>query len=35
MNWLKNFVRPKLQKLVGGGKDIPETYGTSAPNARR
>ncbi len=24
MNWLKNFVRPKLRKLVGGGKDIPE-----------
>ena len=24
MNWLKNFVKPKLQKLVGGGKDIPD-----------
>ncbi len=24
MNWLKNFVKPKLRKLVGGGKDIPD-----------
>ena len=24
MNWIKNFVRPKLQKLVGGGKEIPD-----------
>ena len=24
MNWLKNFVKPKLQKLVGAGKDIPD-----------
>ena len=24
MNWLKNFVKPKLQKLVGSGKDIPD-----------
>ena len=24
MNWLKNFVKPKLQKLVGGGEDIPD-----------
>jgi len=24
VNWLKNFVKPKLQKLVGGGKDIPD-----------
>jgi len=24
MNWLKDFVRPKLKELVGGGKDIPE-----------
>jgi len=24
MNWLKNFVRPKLRKLVGGQKEIPE-----------
>ena len=24
MNWLTNFVRPKLRKLVGGQKEIPE-----------
>ena len=24
MNWLKNFVRPKLRELVGGQKEIPE-----------
>jgi len=24
VNWLKNFVKPKLQKLVGGGEDIPD-----------
>ncbi len=31
MNWLKNFVRPKLQKLVGGGKDIPENLWHKCP----
>ena len=24
MNWLKNFVKPKLRELVGGQKEIPE-----------
>ena len=24
MNWLKNFVKPKLQKLVSGDEDIPD-----------
>lgn len=24
MNWIKDFVRPKLQKLVGAGKEIPD-----------
>ncbi|PHS77783.1 MAG: acetyl-CoA carboxylase carboxyl transferase subunit beta [Rhodospirillaceae bacterium] len=24
MNWLKDFVRPKLKQLVSGGKDIPD-----------
>jgi acetyl-CoA carboxylase carboxyl transferase subunit beta len=31
MNWLKNFVRPKLKKLVGGGKDIPENLWNKCP----
>ena len=31
MNWLKNFVRPKLQKLVGSGKDIPENLWHKCP----
>ena len=31
MNWLKNFVRPKLKKLVGGGKDIPENLWHKCP----
>ncbi len=31
MNWLKNFVRPKLRKLVGGGKDIPENLWNKCP----
>ncbi|MDA1090735.1 MAG: acetyl-CoA carboxylase, carboxyltransferase subunit beta [Proteobacteria bacterium] len=32
MNWLKNFVRPKLRKLVGGGKDIPENLWHKCPD---
>ncbi|MDH5750142.1 MAG: acetyl-CoA carboxylase, carboxyltransferase subunit beta [Rhodospirillales bacterium] len=32
MNWLKNFVRPKLQSLVGGQKNIPENLWDSCPN---
>jgi len=31
MNWLKKFVRPKLKKLVGGGKDIPENLWNKCP----
>ena len=31
MNWLKNFVRPKLQQLVGGGKEIPENLWNKCP----
>jgi len=32
MNWLKNFVRPKLQQLVGGQKDIPENLWHKCPD---
>ncbi|NQV84890.1 MAG: acetyl-CoA carboxylase carboxyltransferase subunit beta [Rhodospirillales bacterium] len=31
MNWLKNFVRPKLQKLVGGSKDLPDNLWNTCP----
>ena len=31
MNWLKNFVRPKLQKLVGGPKEIPDDLWHKCP----
>lgn len=31
MNWLKNFVRPKLRELVGGQKDIPENLWSKCP----
>jgi len=31
MNWLKNFVRPKLKQLVGGGKEIPENLWHKCP----
>ena len=31
MNWLKNFVRPKLRELVGGQKEIPENLWNKCP----
>ncbi len=31
MNWLKNFVRPKLRELVGGQKDIPDNLWQKCP----
>ena len=31
MNWIKDFVRPKLQKLVGGSKDIPDNLWNKCP----
>jgi acetyl-CoA carboxylase carboxyl transferase subunit beta len=31
MNWLKNFVRPKLKQLVGGQKEIPENLWHKCP----
>ncbi len=31
MNWLKDFVRPKLRELVGGQKDIPEDLWDKCP----
>lgn len=31
MNWIKNFVRPKLQKLVGVGKKIPDNLWSKCP----
>ena len=35
MNWLKNFVRPKLRKLVGGGKDVPENLWHKCPQCQQ
>ena len=32
MNWLKNFVRPKLKQLVGGQKEIPDNLWHKCPN---
>ncbi|MBT3238545.1 MAG: acetyl-CoA carboxylase carboxyltransferase subunit beta [Rhodospirillaceae bacterium] len=32
MNWLKNFVRPKLKQLVGGQKDIPDNLWHKCPS---
>lgn len=32
MNWLKNFVRPKLKQLVGGQKEIPDNLWQKCPN---
>ena len=31
MNWLKNFVRPKLKELVGGQREIPENLWNKCP----
>ena len=31
MNWLKNFVPPKLRKLVGGQKEIPDNLWHNCP----
>ena len=31
MNWIKNFVRPKLQAIVGK-KDIPDDLWKTCPN---
>ncbi|MBF0250631.1 MAG: acetyl-CoA carboxylase carboxyltransferase subunit beta [Alphaproteobacteria bacterium] len=35
MNWLKDFVRPKLKELVGGGKDIPENLWRQCPSCQQ
>ena len=35
MNWLKNFVRPKLRKLIGGGKDIPDNLWNKCPECQQ
>ncbi len=35
MNWLKDFVRPKLKELVGGGKDIPENMWRQCPKCEQ
>jgi acetyl-CoA carboxylase carboxyl transferase subunit beta len=31
MNWLRNFVRPKLRELVGGQKEIPQNLWQKCP----
>ena len=31
MNWLREFVRPKLKKLVGGGKEVPDNLWHKCP----
>jgi acetyl-CoA carboxylase carboxyl transferase subunit beta len=35
MNWLKNFVRPKLRKLVGRGKDEPDNLWNNCQNCQQ
>ena len=35
MNWLKDFVRPKLKQLVSGGKDIPENMWHKCPSCQQ
>ena len=32
MSWIANFVRPKLQKLVGGRKEVPDNLWHKCPN---
>jgi len=31
MNWLRDFVRPKLKRLVGGGKEMPDNLWHKCP----
>lgn len=35
MNWLKDFVRPKIKQLVGGGKDIPDNMWHKCPKCEQ
>ncbi|PCI39020.1 MAG: acetyl-CoA carboxylase carboxyl transferase subunit beta [Rhodospirillaceae bacterium] len=35
MNWLKDFVRPKLKQLVSGGKDIPDNMWHKCPSCEQ
>lgn len=35
MNWLKDFVRPKLKELVGGAKDIPDNMWHQCPKCEQ
>jgi acetyl-CoA carboxylase carboxyl transferase subunit beta len=35
MNWLKNFVRPKLRKLVGRGKESPDNLWHNCQNCQQ
>jgi len=35
MNWLKDFVRPKLKELVGGTKDIPDNMWHQCPSCEQ
>ncbi|MEO5337757.1 MAG: acetyl-CoA carboxylase, carboxyltransferase subunit beta [Magnetospirillum sp. WYHS-4] len=35
MNWLKNFVKPKLRELVGGKKEIPDNLWRQCPRCEQ
>ncbi|MDH5187473.1 MAG: acetyl-CoA carboxylase, carboxyltransferase subunit beta [Rhodospirillaceae bacterium] len=35
MNWLKDFVRPKLKELVSGGKETPENLWHQCPSCQQ
>lgn len=35
MNWLKDFVRPKLKELVGGSKDMPDNMWHQCPKCEQ